>query len=116
MIKILGIDHVALNVKDLNRSLEFYTRILGLKISEREHQKPGSEYFLDCGASLVGLIQGDEKTGTHFLQDGGVGGNHLAFRVDVSDFDLIVEKLEELKLPITFLKNPRKSIIGLGKN
>ena len=58
---ILGIDHVAISVKDLNRSLEFYTKTFGLKITEREYSKPGVEYFLDCGSGLLGLIQGNES-------------------------------------------------------
>ena len=57
MIKIVGIDHVAFNVRDLDKALEFYTKVIGLKITEREPSKPGIEYFLDCGPSLLGVIQ-----------------------------------------------------------
>ena len=59
VIKVSGIDHVTLSVKDLDKSLEFYIKVLGLKITQREYSKPGIEYFLDCGAGLIGLIQGD---------------------------------------------------------
>ena len=57
MINIHGIDHVAFNVRDLDKSLEFYTKVIGLKVTEREPSKPGIEYFLDCGPSLLGIIQ-----------------------------------------------------------
>ena len=30
-IKIIGLDHIVLNVGDIDRSLEFYTEVLGLK-------------------------------------------------------------------------------------
>ena len=109
MIRVLGIDHVAISVKDLNQSLEFYTKVLGLKITDREYSKSGVEYFLDCGTSLVGLIQGNEKEGKHLLQDGGLGGNHFAFRVELKDFDRIVEEVKERKIPITFHKKREKS-------
>ena len=109
MIQVLGIDHVALSVVDLERSLKFYTEILGLRISPREHQKPGTEYFLDCGTSLVGLIQGDPKGDKHELQDGGLGGNHFSFRVPTRDFDRAVEELKERKVTITFTKKREKS-------
>ena len=109
MIKVSGIDHVALNVRDIKTSLDFYTRVLGLKISARENQKPGVEYFLDCGPSLVGLIQGDEKGEKHFLADGGIGGNHVGFRVPAADFDRIVERLKGMQVEITFLKKREKS-------
>ena len=109
MIRVLGIDHVALSVSDLERSLKFYTEVLGLKITERENQKPGVEYFLDCGTSLVGLIQGDSKGDNHVLQDGGLGGNHFSFRARTSDFDRIVEEVRSRDIPITYLKKREKS-------
>ncbi len=108
-VKIFGIDHVALNVRDLQKSLEFYTNILGLKISERENQKPGIEYFLDCGSSLVGLIQGDFKGGEHFFRNDGLGANHFSFRVHAKDFDGIVAELKERQVPIHFSKKRDKS-------
>ena len=108
-MQILGIDHVAMNVKDLDKSLKFYTEVLGLKISQREYSKPGIEYFLDCGSSLVGLILGSEKEGRHLLQDGGLGGNHLAFRVDTAEFDRVGETLKTRGVPILFQKKREKS-------
>ena len=108
-VKVLGIDHVAISVRDLNQSLEFYTKIIGLKISEREHSKPGVEYFLDCGSALIGLIQGDESGEKHLLRDGGVGGNHLSFRVEAKTFDGIVEEIKRLGLTITTLKKRERS-------
>ena len=109
MIKVLGIDHVELSVSDLERSLKFYTEVLGLKITQREHQKPGVEYFLDCGTSLVGLIQGDPKGDVHVLQDGGLGGNHFSFRVHTGDFDRIVEEVKTRGITITYHKKRERS-------
>ena len=108
-IQALGIDHVALSVIDLERSLRFYTEVLGLKISEREHQKPGIEYFLDCGASLVGLIQGNKEGNHHFLQDEGLGGNHFSFRVPAQEFDACVEALKKQGVTITYQKKRDRS-------
>ena len=108
-MKVLGIDHVAISVRDLNKSLEFYTKVIGLKITEREHLKPGTEYFLDCGNSLIGLIQGNEAEGKHLLQDGGLGGNHVSFRVETKEFDRIVEEIKKLGLTITTIKKREKS-------
>ena len=100
---------MAISVQDLERSLEFYTKVLGLKISPREHQKPGTEYFLDCGTSLVGLIQGSEKGEKHLLQDEGLGGNHFSFRVPTKDFDGFVEVLKQQKITITYTKKRERS-------
>ncbi len=109
MIRVTGLDHAAINVKDLARSLAFYTEVLGLKISPREHQKPGVEHFLDCGTSLIGLIQGNAAEGLHLLQNEGVGGNHVSFRVRTSDFDGAVETLKAGGVPIHFMKKRDKS-------
>lgn len=109
MIRVQGLDHAAINVRDLVRSLEFYTGILGLKISAREHQKPGIEQFLDCGGSLLGLIQGDPQGEVHALKDGGLGGNHVSFRVLSADFDMAVEELKRNGVNVTFSKKREKS-------
>lgn len=109
MIRARGIDHAAISVRDLQRSLDFYTRVLGLKISEREYQKPGVEYFLDCGESLIGLIQGDPAGNKHLLEDAGIGGNHVSFRVPTSEFDAAVQELTRLGVTITFQKKRERS-------
>ena len=105
----MGVDHVAINVKDLDRSLEFYTKVIGLKISPREHQKPGTEHFLDCGPSLVGLIQGNAAEGLHLLQNEGIGANHLSFRVRTTEFDAAVEELKKNGVPVNFVKKRDRS-------
>jgi catechol 2,3-dioxygenase-like lactoylglutathione lyase family enzyme len=109
MIKILGIDHAAISVRDLEKSREWYERVLGFKVSPREHQKPGSEYFLDCGPSLIGLIQGEPNGEKHLLQDAGLGGNHVSFRVPTQEFDGAVESLKTLGVTITFTKKRERS-------
>ncbi len=109
MIQVLGIDHAAINVKDLNKALEFYTKVLGLKITEREPSKPGVEYFLDCGHSLIGLIQAKDFHNQHLLQEDGLGGNHFSFRIRSEDFDPMIKNLEDHNVKIAFAKKRDKS-------
>ena len=109
MIKVLGIDHVAISVKNLDEALKFYTEVLGLKVTDREYSKPGVEYFLDCGPSLIGLMQGDAKGEAHFFADGGLGANHVSFRVPKADFDRVVEEVRSRGLMIMFMKKREKS-------
>ena len=104
-----GLDHIAISVKDLERSLKFYTEVLGLEVTEREYSKPGIEYFLDCGPVLIGLIQGESSGEKHLLQDGGFGGNHVSFPVHSRDFDAVVADVRQRNIPITFLKKREKS-------
>lgn len=109
MIRIHGLDHVAINVRDLDAALRFYTEVLGLQVTQREHSKPGKEYFLDCGSSLIGLIQGDAASSSHLLQDEGLGGNHVAFRVKTQEFDRILDELKAHGVPVRFAKKREKS-------
>ena len=109
MIPIQGIDHVALNVRDINKSVAFYTKVIGLKITEREPSKPGVEYFLDCGSSLLGIIQAKDLTTSHKFENEGLGANHFSFRVHAKDFDAMINQLENNHVKIEFAKKREKS-------
>lgn len=106
---ILGIDHVAVNVQDLDKSLQFYTEVLGLKITQREPSKPGIEYFLDCGCALIGLIQAKCLSEKHPFQEEGLGANHFSFRVKAQQFDAMIKHFENNAVKIAFAKKRQKS-------
>lgn len=108
-MNVEGIDHVAINVRDLNASLKFYTEVLGLKVTQREPSKSGIEYFLDCGPSLIGLIQAKDLSHTHAFQEDGLGANHFSFRVKSEVFDDIIRHLEAHDVKIAFAKKRPKS-------
>jgi catechol 2,3-dioxygenase len=110
MIKIQGFDHVAINVRDIDKSVEFYTKVIGLKITEREPSKPGIEYFLDCGpTSLLGVIQAKDFSHTHGFENEGLGANHFSFRIHSNDFDDMIKHLESNHVKIEFAKKREKS-------
>ena len=109
MIRIQGIDHVAINVKDLDRAVKFYTEVIGLKVTEREPSKPGVEYFLDCGPSLIGIIQAKDLSQSHPFADAGLGANHFSFRIHAKDFDPMIKRLEGHEVKIEFAKKREKS-------
>ena len=108
-MNIQGFDHVALNVRDIDKSVEFYTKILGLKITEREPSKPGVEYFLDCGPSLLGIIQAKDFNNQHYFANEGLGANHFSFRIHAKDFDAMIQHLEKNNVKIEFAKKREKS-------
>ena len=79
MIKIDRIAHVVIKVRNLERSLDFYTRILGLKVMGRIDP---SVAFLSTGRDHheLGIAElGDEAPGNSFYR---VGMEHFAFRLD----------------------------------
>ena len=109
MIKICGIDHVAINVRDIEKSVEFYTKTIGLNITQREPSKPGIEYFLDCGSSLIGIIQAKDFSTQHTFANEGLGANHFSFRVHSDDFEAMIKRLEDHNVTIEFAKKREKS-------
>ena len=109
MIKIIGIDHVAINVRDIDKALEFYTEVIGLKITGREPSKPGIEYFLDCGAALIGIIQAKDLDKSHPFENEGLGANHFSFRIHADDFESMIKRLEDHHAKIEFAKKRDKS-------
>lgn len=107
--KVQGVDHVAVRVKNLDLAMDFYTRILGLAITQREYSKPGIEFFLDCGSSLIALIQGDSQGKEHPFDGKGMGADHVSFRVNPQDFDYAVEELKQKGVEVLFSKKREKS-------
>ncbi len=68
-----GIDHVVLYVRDVARSVDFYSGVLGMEVKSK-----GAGYaFLHCGGQLFGLFAADGEA------DMGRGEelSHLAFTV-----------------------------------
>jgi len=109
MIPVQGIDHVAINVRDIDKAVEFYTKVIGLKITEREPSKPGVEYFLDCGPSLIGIIQAKDLNQAHPFANEGLGANHFSFRLHAKDFDSFIAHLEKNNVKIEYAKKRNKS-------
>ena len=80
---ITKLGHAVLQVADLERSVEFYAKVLGFKVSDvyPEDMMPGGMVFLRCGTdhhclALVGA--GDGKNSNREL-------HHLAFEVPTLD-------------------------------
>ncbi len=81
--RIGKIGHVVLNVSDLDRSVRFYTQVLGFEISDiyGTDMMPGGMVFMRFspdhhGVALVGSMPG---------QSPNVELNHVAFEVDALD-------------------------------
>jgi catechol 2,3-dioxygenase-like lactoylglutathione lyase family enzyme len=95
------IGHIVINVRDVARSAEFYTQVLGFQISDvyPDEMVPGGMAFLRCntdhhGIALVGSMQDAADN---------VELNHIAFEVPSLD-DVIRARnhLERHQVPIDF--------------
>jgi catechol 2,3-dioxygenase-like lactoylglutathione lyase family enzyme len=72
-LKVTGIDHVVLHVRDLERSKQFYMGLLGM---EWEHGG-GKQAFLGCGRQQVALFEVDPGEEVH----AGSEVNHMALNL-----------------------------------
>ena len=74
--------HVVIRVSDLQRSADFYTKVLGLRISDvyPEDMVPGGMVFMRCNADHhgVALVGGTRRSEPSSL-------NHFAFEVATLD-------------------------------
>jgi catechol 2,3-dioxygenase len=91
--RIGKIGHVVLNVADLERSVRFYTEVLGFEVSDvyTEAMMPGGMVFLRCnsdhhGVALVGSMTAPADNAEL---------NHLAF--EVATLDEVVRARDHLR-------------------
>lgn len=81
--RIGKIGHVVLNVTDMERSVRFYTQILGFRVSDvyPESMVPGGMVFMRCNSDHHGVALVGEMPAT----SPNVELNHLAFEVATLD-------------------------------
>ncbi len=98
---ITKIGHVVLNCRDLERSVKFYTQVLGFKISDiyEPDMVPGGMVFMRFnadhhGVGLVGAMSGSAEN---------IELHHLAFEVaSLDDLLRVREHLEKNNVTIDF--------------
>jgi len=87
--------YVGIRVKDLQRSIDFYTKLLGMKVVGRGkiEQTRGETVALESGGFILELnyYEMDSPYNTEYIV--GEGLDHLAFKVDYLD-----KALEEARL------------------
>ena len=84
--KINFLDHVAIRVSDLSRSVEWYERILGLKKYQLEEWGEFPIFML-AGKSGVAIFPADLKDSTIDSGSRNVKIDHFAFNVSNEDFE-----------------------------
>ena len=89
------VDHVAITVKDMNRSIEFYTEKLGFTITRSSETPIMKTVFVGRGQvqlELFALQQGSAKPVPELQQDE-IGIKHIAF--NVTDLDTLIKEFRE---------------------
>jgi methylmalonyl-CoA/ethylmalonyl-CoA epimerase len=85
-MKIKGIDHIGVAVKDLEATIQFYEQVLGLEVTEKMDHGQGRNRgaFVRVGQVDFELIENKDPQsaiGRH-IEKRGEGIQHIAFEVD----------------------------------
>ena len=107
MIKLKGVAHFSIPVSDVDRSIKFYTEIVGCKLLSVLPSK--SITFLDAGGVCLLLIKRPAPIakGPAEMSD----GVHHAFMVDESQYEEAKAVLRERGVEIFFEEDRRGGII-----
>jgi catechol 2,3-dioxygenase-like lactoylglutathione lyase family enzyme len=104
-IKITELDHIVLNVRDIDRSLGFYTQVLGLKAERVQEFKEGKVGFPSVRINedtIIDLFPLKKKIGTPQKSGEKAEGNlnHFCFVAEKENFSGIVDYLKGRDVPI----------------
>ena len=91
-VKVTGIDHVVLHVRDLERSKRFYMETLGFRVAHESSWQS----FLSCGEQQVALFQIRDGEDIH----AGREMNHMALRVEAGEYEEVKGVLESAGIAV----------------
>src|SRR5205823_14375650 len=85
MFKIEALDHIALSVRDVERSAQWYADVLGFK-RQHEGMWEGVPIFVGNGDAAIALFPACEEIGSTSHDRAAVRTPHFAFRADRENF------------------------------
>lgn len=103
-VQVTGINHVVLHVQDMERSVRFYTEVLGFE-SRRIASGSGPDRmsFLRCGTQGLDLF---ERPGD---VHGGQEMNHMALSVTAGELDQVIAALGAAGVEVSE-RTPRNTV------
>jgi catechol 2,3-dioxygenase-like lactoylglutathione lyase family enzyme len=110
-----GIHHLALNTEDMRRTVDFYTRVVGMPLAHAMKVPPGlgtgpgnrgnppyeeiRHYFFDMGNdSLLAFFEIPRGAEPRAKRDGIGGMQHVAFAVTPQNFEALQKRLREARV------------------
>ena len=101
MFTIEALDHVALSVRDVEHSAQWYADVLGFK---RLHEGiwNGTPIFVGNGAAAIALFPARDKGVSTSHDRAAVRTLHFAFRTDRANFLRAKDELKKRAIPFDF--------------
>ena len=97
-IKIIELDHIVLNVGDIDRSLKFYTEVLGLKGERVDEFRTGKVSFPSVritDQTIIDLFPSRDRASDSSSERAVKNLNHFCLVVGADSFSGIVDYLAE---------------------
>ena len=103
---LLGFEHVGMTVSDMNRTLDFYCGLLGLRLALRRTTAGGEMAFLDAGGGMLEIAAPAHPVGRfRDVPHTEAGMRHLTLAYD--DVRGMIETLEAAGVEI--VEHPRRA-------
>lgn len=100
-MELEGIDHVALAVRDVARSKQWYTEVLGCE-PRHEGLWDGVPVFLGKGTTSLALFPAREDAARPSSRPDHLGMLHVAFRASRAEFEKAQRELKERGIAFEF--------------
>ena len=102
-IKIIGLDHIVLNVGDIDRSLMFYTEVLGLtgeRVDEFRSGKVGFPSVRINAGTIIDLFPRKDRADNSTAKKVDGNLNHFCLVVGAENFVAVLDDLQQRKIVI----------------
>tara|TARA_B100001142_G_scaffold200967_1_gene199515 strand:+ start:1096 stop:1497 length:402 start_codon:yes stop_codon:yes gene_type:complete len=93
MIETKGVCHFTIAVTDTEKSTEFYTEVLGLKLLNANHDR--GMVFLDSAGDCIVLMKTETTIAPVLQRDA-----HHAFHIDADQYDEVIKDLKDKNIKI----------------
>ena len=129
--ELRGINHLALVCSDMERTVDFYTNVLGMPLVKTIElpQNMGQHFFFDIGggdclaffwfpnapAAAPGIASSAGLPGVGDLTTAHASMNHVAFDVSPEKFDEYVKRLQEKGVEVSGIMNHDDSEWGVSR-
>jgi catechol 2,3-dioxygenase-like lactoylglutathione lyase family enzyme len=101
MFEIDALDHIALSVRDVSRSAQWYAEVLGFK-RLHEGKWNGIPVFVGNAAAAIALFPASEEVGSASADRAAVRTLHFAFRADRENFSRARDELQKRAISFEF--------------
>lgn len=100
LVKITEMDHIVLRCEDVERSLSFYTDVLGLKAERVEQWRAGEVRFPSARLNADTIIDFFGSDQGPISKDGARNQDHFCMVIEPTDMDELKAKFEALGVEI----------------